>query len=159
MQVQNPDVGQALRNEASVPLMQASDISIAPNVQAVLDITPSHQPLTIIGSASRSTTGSSGLINADATADYIIKGLYLSACCDAAADVTEFWVGGTINGVASTRIAAFQKTTLTAFNNSIFIPIPDGFILKAGSNLTINHTFTVGTSTIRAIAYGFKRVL
>lgn len=159
MQIQNPDVGKTLRDEANVQLAEIANVSISPNVQAVLDVTPSHQPLTIIGSASRSTTGSSGVINADTTADYIIKGIFLSATCDATADVTEFWIGGTINGVASTRLCSFQKTTLTAFTNSIYIPIPDGFILKAGSTVTINHAFTVGTSTIRGILYGFKRLI
>ena len=159
MQIQNPDVASALRDSAKLTLAEVGNLSVGSNVSGVIDLSPLNQPVNIIGTSARSATGSSTLLSSDATADYIITGIYMTASSDASCDITEFWVGGTINGVASTRICSFQKNTLTAFTNSIFVPFEKPLLLKTGTTIAINMTFTVGSASFKAIAYGYKRTV
>lgn len=157
MQIQNPDVGQVLRDEAKLTLVESSSQNLLPNVQAVIDVTPSKSVTRYLGSTLRSTTGTSSLLASDTLSEYVIHGIYISATADSSCDVSEFWIGGTIDGVASRRLCAFRKTTLTAFNGSLYVPFPVPLVLRQGTAIDLNLSFTVGTASFMAVVYGFKR--
>lgn len=107
-----------------------------------------------LGSNNRATTGTSTVITAASDKDTYITGVQVSITADASSDSTTFLVQIVQNG-ATVRLAQYFKTTLTAYTCVDYINFSKPIKLDRGSIVTIQNTFTVGTSNIGCVLHGY----
>lgn len=158
MQIQNPDVGTIARDQAMLTISEGTPNNLQTNVIPVLDVSPDfHRVANIVRQASRSTTGTSTIYTAASDKDTYITTVFLSFCADATADNTFAVVGCTVNGVSSSRdLLRIQKLSLTAINQTVVITLPVPVKVDRGTAITVQTSFSVGSSAISAGITGYE---
>jgi len=146
MQIQNPEVGQALRDEAKLTLVESSNQNLLPNVQAVIDVTPSNHPRILCINNATTGTGSGTVYAAQANKRYKIHGFTASfvkdATCDGA-DGSIQW-NFTQDGVTRT-FCSFPVIALTAQSQFVACFFDYPIVTDVNSAISCaSYTFTVG---------------
>lgn len=145
---------EAIRGNANTNLPPKQ---IANQVIPVIDINPKHsRRVNIVKRTSRSTTGGSTSYTTPTDKDFYLVGASLSYSCSAACDSNTYTVGATISGdTTATNILELRKETLTLRDDYANIMLNYPILLARGTNITVNQTFTAGTSSVASTIFGY----
>lgn len=158
MQIQNPVVGQIIREQNFLTVSDGFPQNLAPNVQTVLDATPRKAATAEILAYNQSTASGSMGVSLPGTSRQrlFLTGMAISRIKDAACDVASGFanVTVTIKGLG-TRIAQVPNITLTAQQFDQFMVFNPPIELDPGSSITYPGTFTAGVMQRQIVAYGF----
>ena len=156
MQVQNPQAGEIIRDQAGLTLAEGFPQNLSSSIMPVMDMTPAAHVKPKIRSASRGTTGASTIHPIASTKRFFVTGAYITFNADASCDCTEFWIGCVQDGVSSTRLLSILRNASVAENRSQYAEFNKPIELDSGSNITLNQTFSAGTASSRMIVYGYE---
>lgn len=154
MLIQNPDVGQMLREEAKLTTAEVASTSITPNVQAVVDVSSKNLPIKafpISGTTSGILTAYAGKTGYR----LLLTGFLFSYAKDATCDIANgtMNIAATIDGIA-VSIARISVLTLTAQYDSVFVEFNRPLLIDENTNITTSSTYTAGTMVRALTLYG-----
>lgn len=147
MQVQNPEVGEIIRDQAGLTLTEGFPQSLSSSITSVIDITPHfHKVMSSINDTG-TTSGTRTVFTASTSKKTYIVGFHYSYIKDATCDIT---TGAgiavrAVSGGATRTLAAFTVLTTTAQSESIFIQLPRPILMDRGGAVSHTGTYTAGT--------------
>lgn len=155
MLIQNPDVGQALRDEAKLQLAELPAVNVTPNVQAVIDITPSKQVKPYCVNGATTTSGTGTVLAAKEKVRYVLHGYTASFCKDATCDGADGNIQWNItqDGIVRT-FCSLPVLTLTAQQNTAMLFFQKPLVLDENTIIqAANYTFTAGKLRRNIVLY------
>lgn len=108
----------------------------------------------LLFSGSNATTGAGTIATTAAGKSTYVTGFTYQIQCDATCDSTSYSLRAFVGGVQQ-NLVIFRKLTLTATTLSQVIMLPKPILVDAGTVISINQSFTVGTSTHATAIYGY----
>ena len=156
MQIQNPEAAQIIRDQAGLTIAEGFPQNLLPNVQPVMDMTPDIQKKSGIFSSSRATSGASTIRSVPAGKKFYATGAYITYYADASCDCVELWIGCVQNGVTSTRLFSAHRVSLVANADTVQISFSRPIPIDAGTSITLNQSYTVGSLTSRMTVFGYE---
>lgn len=157
VQIQNTDAINAIRNAAKLSISEGFPQNLLPNVQPVMDMTPSFHRLTQFAKSTtrNATAGASGTVfTASADRDTYITGVHLAFQKDAACDGPTASINAqvTINGQL-VQLCRLPTLTLTAQDFTQYISFEKPIKIDRGTNAQLGaYAYTAG-NVIQAICY------
>lgn len=111
--------------------------------------------INVLKTSERTTTGLTTIYTIPADKDFFLVGVQMSNTSSATADNTTLTCNITLEGDTNVNILFLEKTTLTAYTNTINMILPLPIKLKRGSNITYGSAFTVGSSVTSLTFFGY----
>ena len=122
-------------------------------IQPVMAIQPNE---VVIASGLYTTTGTVNIITLPSTKDCYITSVFCSFTKDATSDLTSVTVTGTqADDEVNNTLLGLQFQTLTAMQDKHQQMFRLGIKMKRGSAISLNKTFTAGTTSIRVTIFGY----
>lgn len=120
---------------------------ISETIMPVIDVSPKPKKY-FLQQAYRASSGSGILHTCSSVKDTYLVYAELAGTADATADNTEYELKAQPHHEATDNLITFVKTTTTAFNQSGRVSFPEPILLERGSTITMNTTFSAGTSNM-----------
>lgn len=155
MQVQNPQAGEIIREQAGLTLAEGFPQNLSSSIVPVMDMTPDFHIKFYTAAAAVAATGSGGVISAKASVKYRIHGFLASFVKDATCDGADGSISWTFTQDGVTRtLASFPVITLTAQSNQIGLMFDNPIICDENSAIsTASYTFTAGKCRRNIVLY------
>lgn len=147
MQVQNPQAGEIIRDQAGLTLAEGFPQNLSSSIIPIMDMTPDfHREVPLCGGNSSTGTGAITLLTASNTKKTYITSLTLGIVKDVTCDAgtSRLAINATIGGV-SRNIICIPTLTLTAQSSVIAIEFSKPIQIDKGSLLTVaSYSFAAG---------------
>lgn len=162
MQIQSAEAQQAIREEAKLTIGDGWPQNLLPNVQAVIDMSPSTHRITnwAKNSSPTATSSSNTIVTVESDKRTFVTSMQLGFVKDATCDAGDGQMTAriTINGILTT-VAAFQLITLTAQSQYLHITFKDPIEVTPGGIVQLAQpTFTAGKFGRSCVVHGFQIV-
>jgi len=160
MQVQNPEIGQYIRDAAKITLAEGFPQNISPTIQGIIDLSPKLNKRLKSASAVGTTSASSNTILAASESEKYVTGMMLSFVKDSTCDVASGSISISLTqegDASSTTILRLAVLTLTAQERALFVNLPNTIKIKKNTAISISQgTFTVGNFVRCASVYYYE---
>jgi len=155
VEIQSKEVIDKISDELKIQPALNIPRNIGDKIELVYNVN-AERIVNFMSRASSASTGTTTIHTAHATKDDYLTSIHYSFIADGTADNLNFVLTITPRGLGAITIR-LNKATTTAFTKDAQIIIDPPILLERSSGITMGTTFTVGTATKEATAWGYQK--